>query len=92
MLHPRDPPNPESQIPRYKFKLNQHLNLNLYREILRDLEFLDVVDFGSAALSVKTVIPLCRIYDFIRYNTIMPMMLYAYNVKWQVHWEWRQGV
>ena len=39
MLHPPSPPNPESQIPRYKFKSNQHLNLNLYREIPRNLRF-----------------------------------------------------
>jgi len=39
MLHPRSPPNPQTQIPRYKFKFNQHLNLNLYREIPRKLRF-----------------------------------------------------
>jgi len=37
MLHPQNPPNPEPQIPRYKFKLKQSLNLNLYREIPRNL-------------------------------------------------------
>jgi len=31
MMDPRHPPNREPQIPRYKFKLNQNLNLNLYR-------------------------------------------------------------
>jgi len=30
MLHLQNLPNPETQIPRYKFKLNQNLNLNLY--------------------------------------------------------------
>jgi len=39
LLHPRNPPHPETQIPRYKFKWNQDLNLNLYREIPRNLSF-----------------------------------------------------
>ena len=38
MLHPQNPPNPEPQIPRYKFELSQNLNLN--REIPRNLSFL----------------------------------------------------
>jgi len=38
-LHPRNLLNPESQIPRYKFKLNQNLNLNLYRKMARTLSF-----------------------------------------------------
>jgi len=40
MLRPRNPPDRETQIPRYKFKLNQNLNLNLYCEIPRNLSFL----------------------------------------------------
>ena len=39
MPHPRNPLNPETQNPRYKFKLNHNLNLNLYREIPRNLRF-----------------------------------------------------
>ena len=39
MLQPHNSPNPEIQIPRYKFKLFQYLNLNLYREIPRNLSF-----------------------------------------------------
>jgi len=37
MLHSRERPNPETQIPRYSFKSNQ--NLNVYREIIRDVSF-----------------------------------------------------
>ena len=33
----RDPSNRETRIPRYKFKSKQNLNLNLYREIPRNL-------------------------------------------------------
>ena len=33
ILHSRNPPNPEPQIPRYKFKSNPNLNLNSYHEI-----------------------------------------------------------
>jgi len=36
ILHPRTPPNAETQISRYKFKFNQNLNLNFtarYRDI-----------------------------------------------------------
>ena len=46
------------QIPRNKFRLNQKFNFNLYREIPRDLNVLDlvnVVDFGDVAFSVDTV-------------------------------------
>jgi len=34
-----NPPNPETPIPRYNFKLNQNLNMNLYREIPRVSRF-----------------------------------------------------
>ena len=37
LLHPQNPPNPETHIPRYKFQFNS--NLNFYREILRNLSF-----------------------------------------------------
>jgi len=37
MLHLWNPPNPKTQIPRYKFKLNQNLNLNLHCELPKDL-------------------------------------------------------
>ena len=36
---PRNPPDPENQVPRSKFKLNQNLYLNLNREIPRNLSF-----------------------------------------------------
>jgi len=39
MLNPRNPPNSETQISRYKFKLSQNLALNLYRKILLNLSF-----------------------------------------------------
>ena len=35
MLHLRIPPIPETQIPRYRFKSNRNLNLNLHHEIPR---------------------------------------------------------
>jgi len=37
VLHPRNPPNPQTQIPRHKFNWNQNLRLNLHSEILRTL-------------------------------------------------------
>ena len=39
MLQPRNPPNLETEIPRYKFTFNQNLHLTLYREIPRNLSF-----------------------------------------------------
>ena len=39
LLQPRNPRNPETQTPRYTFKINQNFNLNLYREIPRNLSF-----------------------------------------------------
>jgi len=39
MLHLRNPPNPETQFPRYNLKLNQNLDLNLYRETPGNLSF-----------------------------------------------------
>jgi len=39
MVHFPNPPNPETQIPQYKFKWSQGLNLNLYRETPRNLSF-----------------------------------------------------
>jgi len=38
-LHLRNLPNPETQIPRYKFELNQNLKLNMYRKIPRNPSF-----------------------------------------------------
>jgi len=38
-LHCQNPPNRETRIPRYKFKSNWNLNLNLDREILKNLSF-----------------------------------------------------
>jgi len=59
MLHLRNPPYPETQIPRYNLKLAQNINSNWYREIpnTEKSEFLDLVDFGSVAISVESVIP-----------------------------------
>ena len=39
ILHPPIPPNRKTQIPRYKFKLDQNSNFNLYREIPRNPPF-----------------------------------------------------
>jgi len=39
MFLPQNPPNPETQLPRYKFKLNQNLHLNLYLKKPRNLSF-----------------------------------------------------
>jgi len=38
-LPPRNPPNRKTRDPRYKFRWNQNLNWNLYREIPRTLNF-----------------------------------------------------
>jgi len=39
MLHSWNPQNPGTKIPRCKFELNQNLNLNLYREVPKNLRF-----------------------------------------------------
>jgi len=39
LSHPCNPPNRETQIPPYKFRLKQNPFLNLYRELLRNLSF-----------------------------------------------------
>jgi len=39
MLHPRNPPNRATQLPRYKFKSNQNLALNVYSERPRNPRF-----------------------------------------------------
>ena len=44
ILHPPNLPSSETQISRYKFKLKQNLNLELYRERMRKLW---VFDFGG---------------------------------------------
>ena len=52
MLHPRNPPDPKNQIPRY-------LAVQIQIEILfstGDFEVLDLVDFRGVAFSVESVI------------------------------------
>jgi len=56
MLHSWNPPNPDTQISRYKFKLNITFNLNVYRDVPRNLS-VDLVDFGDWAFWVECVIP-----------------------------------
>jgi len=46
MLHPRNPPNRETQIPRYTLKLHRNLTLNLCHEIPRNLSFSSSVISG----------------------------------------------
>jgi len=43
---PPNPPNAVTQIPRYKYKLNQNLYLNLCCEIPGKTEFPDLVNSG----------------------------------------------
>ena len=50
-LNPPNPPIRETRISWYK--LDQHLNLNWYREILRNLGLFDLVDFGNVVVSVE---------------------------------------
>ena len=56
ILHPRDLPDRETQIPWYKFKLNQNLNVP---RVTEESEFLDLVDFGGVASSVEQI----KVYD-----------------------------
>jgi len=55
MLHPRNPPNPATQIPRY-------LAVQIQTEILVEFEFvprnfsITKLDFGGVAFSVESVI------------------------------------
>ena len=60
-LHFQNPPNPETQISRYKFKLNQNFNLKFVPRDTEESEFLDFVEFGDVAFSVETVIT-CHIH------------------------------
>ena len=51
ILPPPDSPNPKTQVPRFTSKLNQNLNLNLYREIPRNLSFSMWWIFGGSNCS-----------------------------------------
>ena len=53
MLHFQNPTNPETQIPRHKFKLNQNLNFEFVPLDTEDSKYRDLVDFGCAAYSVE---------------------------------------
>jgi len=61
MAHPRNPPNRETQSPRFNLRLNQYFNLNLNRKILRNLSFL-FEDFEAAAFSVEPAIQYGSVY------------------------------
>jgi len=56
MPHPQTPPNRDTQISQYKFKWNQNLIVNFVLWDTEESEFLDLVDFGSVAFSVKTAV------------------------------------
>ena len=58
MLRPRNPPNQDTQIPRYRSKFNRNLYLNLYSRETEESECLDLVEFRGVAFSVENVI--CR--------------------------------
>jgi len=60
MLPPKNPPNPETQNLRYKFKLNQNLTLCLYSKIPRNLSFLISWFSGCIIFSWN-----CHIYIYV---------------------------
>jgi len=51
MLHPRNLPNPQTQIPRYKF--NPKFQFEFEPQDTKKFEFLDLEDFGGVAILVK---------------------------------------
>ena len=63
MLHPRNPPDPEIQIPRNKFQTKPKSQFEFVPWITEESEFLDWVDFTGefkgVAFSVETTTP-CR--------------------------------
>jgi len=62
LIHRSQSPNPDTQIPRYKFKSNQNLTLNFYDEIPRNLSYsissciFRILDFEDVAFSEEIVI------------------------------------
>ena len=56
MLPPQNPPNQETQISRYTFKLNQYLNSKFAPRDTEKSEFLDLVYFGGVAISVGPIL------------------------------------
>ena len=56
MPHHRNPPNPETQIPRYKMKENEpKVQFEFVPRSTERSEFFDLVGFGGAAFSVESV-------------------------------------
>ena len=56
MLPPQNPPNQETQISRYTFKLNQYLNSKFAPRDTEQSKCLDVAYFGGVSISVETVL------------------------------------
>ena len=62
LIHRSQSQNPDTQIPRYKFKSNQNLTLNFYDEIPRNLTYsissciFRILDFEDVAFSEEIVI------------------------------------
>jgi len=88
MISPRNPWNPETQIPRYKFKLKQKINLNLYCRDTEKFEFLNLVDFWCAAISVETVIDLnVKCYEWVKSYHAWMMLFQIYRTH-SYRFEW----
>jgi len=71
MLHPWNPPNPETQIAWHKFKSDQNMN---YREILRNLSFSRVfISYAKSPISIKRALYLSKV------PYILSKMTYIWN-------------
>jgi len=59
MLHPQEPPHPETELPLYTFKLNQKSQFEFVPRDAEKLEFLDLVDCGGVGVLLMSVIYVC---------------------------------
>ena len=68
-LHPRNPPNPQNQIPCYKFKLHQILNLYMYRKVPKNLSI--SIWWISGMLHFQWILSYCMWIPCIWIHAIM---------------------
>ena len=78
LLHPQNPPNPETQISRYLAIINSDFGLVSIRT--EEFEFLDSVDLSVVAFSVETVIPSLSFQRGDLYHSCIHMYVFMFNV------------
>ena len=80
MQHFRNPPNRETQIPRY-LAIQIQIGIWICTE---EFEFLDSVDFGGAVFSVQTVKYMCHLAKSTGSHSFIPM-IQTYNTVYLAH-------